>query len=141
MSNHKIRGPLHVVHIQSTEVPIEIVDGAIVRVGKDCVFVSHTDNGNIALLTGPVHYSYLLRAVTVHFSAVWNNDVTVYLDANDGPVFDTVLCLMDATGGVRSMLWFPEDEVPFEPGDRVGLVGVNPAAITWGARIVTEVLV
>jgi len=116
---------------------LDAIQVIISDLGRTPTVTAATGTGNISTTTA-IAADFILRSVTLHFGASWDEDVTVTLNANDGAAYDTVLKSLDAGAGCTDMAWWPEGGLLVESGDEIVVTATNPGSITFGLRIVTE---
>lgn len=93
--------------------------------------------------TTAVANHFKLSSVTVHFGAAptTSQNFVVTLDANDGAAYDTVLFSRDPSAtSATDMVFIPDTDLLFENGDEIVVTFTNTDTVTYGLRIVTQVI-
>jgi len=111
------------------------VSGAVVA--PTVVIDPYTGAGNIApaVVRSTAVTAFRAIKVTIHFAAPTSNPVTIALDANAGPAYDTVLRVITMGANTDLAYWFPESAL-FEAGDVITVAWINDiGAAVWGVQI------
>lgn len=100
-----------------------------------------TGTGNIAPAAVRSSATGAFRAckVTIHWSVATSNPVTIALDANAGPAYDTVLHVQTMGANTDMIYYFPAN-AKFEAGDVITVAWTDDTggAATWGVEITWE---
>lgn len=73
--------------------------------------------------------------VQIHWAAVTSNPVTIALDSNQGPAYDTVLRVVTMGANTDMVYYFPESAL-FEAGDVITAAWTNDiGALAWAVQI------
>lgn len=116
----------------------EIRRGAVVPAGAIQID-PYTDNTGANILPAVVRSTAItaFRAIKVqiHWAAVTSNPVTIALDANAGPAYDTVLRVVTMGANADLIYYFPESAL-FEAGDVITVAWVNDIGVlAWAVQI------
>ena len=95
-----------------------------------------TGTGNIATTTA-LGKRFRLDHISIHWGTAQSNPVTISLDATDGTAYDTTIEIVTFVSNT-DMFWTPDADLLFESSDEIKVAWTNPAAITYGLRIVCE---
>lgn len=98
-----------------------------------------TDNTGANILPAAVRSTAVgsFKAVKVqcHFAAVTSNPITIALDANAGPAYDTVLHVQTMGANTDMIYYFPAN-AKFEAGDVITVAWTNDiGAVAWAVQI------
>ncbi|MBA7615679.1 hypothetical protein ES703_22964 [subsurface metagenome] len=98
-----------------------------------------TDNTGANILPAAVRSTAVgsFKAVKVqcHFAAVTSNPITIALDANAGPEYDTVLHVQTMGAATNMIYYFPAN-AKFEAGDVITVAWTNDiGALAWSVQI------
>jgi hypothetical protein len=118
------------------------VQGTVTATSTNPVVTPATGIGAILLSYSP-GAAFWLEGVTLHLSAAGttSENFRVWLDANDGTPYDTILLSQDlSTGSVTDLLWQPDSPLPCEPGDAIVVTWPNSEGRIYGVRIVTRTI-
>lgn len=88
--------------------------------------------------TVPPGQHYRLISVSCNFNAAptTSENFTIELDANAGAIFDLLLYTLDPSAGATSdILWQPDIDLIYEPGDSIDVTFANTDARNYGAQI------
>ncbi len=116
----------------------EIRRGAVVPTGAVQID-NYTDatGANIlpAVVRSTAATAFRAIKVQIHWAAVTSNPVTIALDANAGPVYDTVLRVVTMGANTDMVYYFPESAL-FEAGDVITVAWANDIGIlAWAVQI------
>lgn len=92
-------------------------------------------------LTVPAGDVYRLVSVTLGLNAAptTSENLTITLDAVDGPNYDVLLYSVDlGAGGDTDLVWQPSELLYLLGGDQVDVVWSNTDTRTWGLLITVE---
>lgn len=98
-----------------------------------------TDNTGANILPAAVRSTAVgsFKAVKVqcHFAAATSNPITIALDANAGPAYDTVLHVQTMGANTDMIYYFPAN-AKFEAGDVITVAWTNDiGAVAWAVQI------
>ncbi len=99
---------------------------------------NYTGVGNIApaVVQSTAVTAFRAIKVQIHWSVATSNPVTIALDANAGPAYDTVLRVVTMGANTDMVYYFPESGL-FEAGDVITVAWTDDTggAATWGVSI------
>jgi len=115
----------------------EIRRGAVVPAGAIQID-NYTGVGNIApaAVQSTAVTAFRVIKVQIHWSVATSNPVTIAVDANAGPAYDTVLRVVTMGANTDLIYWFSEAAL-FEAGDVITVAWTDDTggAATWGVSI------
>jgi len=97
----------------------------------------YTGTGNIAaaVVRSTAITAFRAIKVQIHWSVATSNPVTIAVDANAGPAYDTVLRVVTLGVNTDLIYWFPESAL-FEAGDVITVAWTNDIGVlAWGVQI------
>ena len=99
----------------------------------------YTDNTGANILPAAVRStaigSFTGTKVQIHWAAPTSNPVTIALDANAGPAYDTVLRVIPM-GAVSDLIYYFPESAKFEAGDAITVAWTNDiGALAWAVQI------
>ncbi len=79
--------------------------------------------------------AWQLESIRVHLSAGGAaTNLTVTVDAGEGPVYDVVLATQ-AMNGVTDYFYKPDFPIPFGPDDKIDIAYANGGGATYGVEV------
>jgi len=87
--------------------------------------------------------TYRLTSVSLHFSSAptTSENVVISLDSIDGAAYDTVLYSVDpSASSATDIVYIPSGDLQFKAGDEILVAYSNTDTVTYGLRIVTQVI-
>ena len=126
-------------HTGTSDNPLR-VQGTVTATSTNPVVTPATGIGAISLRHTPAA-AFWLESVTLHLNAAGttSENFSIWLDANDGTPYDTVLLAQDlSAGSVVNLLWQPDNPLACEPGDAIVVTWPNSEGRIYGVRIVTR---
>ena len=101
-----------------------------------------TGNGPIVeTFVVPVGQVYRVISVMLHLNtaAATSQNFTITLDAEDGPVYDTLLYALDlAAGATVNLVWQPDVDLYLMGGDGLDVAWANTDGRTWSLLLTRE---